>query len=102
MLSFAAESYVFFPGGFGTMDQFFEILTLVQTHKIAKVPIILMGRRFWAPLTSMINSTLYQRYEAIDKDDMKFYKMVDTVEEAIKIIKKAPIRKFSAPDNITV
>lgn len=101
MLSFSAEAYVFFPGGFGTLDEFFEILTLVQCHKIAQVPIILMGRKFWTPLTSMINSTLYQRFKAIDRDDMKLYKMVDTVKEAVAIIKKAPIRKFTAPDNIT-
>jgi hypothetical protein len=82
MLSYASEIYVYFPGGFGTLNELFEILALVQTGKIRKVPIILFGREYWAPLLSYIEKTLYERHSAIDKKDMELYTLVDSVDEA--------------------
>ncbi|MDE2021895.1 MAG: TIGR00730 family Rossman fold protein, partial [Patescibacteria group bacterium] len=70
MLTYASEVYVYFPGGFGTLDEFFEIVTLVQTKKIRKVPIVLFGRQYWEPLLAFIEKTLYQEHKAINKDDM--------------------------------
>jgi uncharacterized protein (TIGR00730 family) len=90
MLSFAAEAYVFFPGGFGTFDEFFGILTLIQNNKIPRVPIILMGRDFWAPLHEFIKISMYENHSAIAKSDMHLYHITDSIDEALGIIKKAP------------
>lgn len=93
ILSFSAESYVFFPGGFGTMDEFFEIITLVQTRKIPRVPIILVGSKHWDKVNKFIKEILFQEINAIDEEDMDMYKIVDSNDEIINIIKNAPLRK---------
>lgn len=86
MLTFASEAYVYFPGGFGTLDEFFEIVTLVQTKKIRRVPIVLFGKRFWEPLLAVIEKTLYEEFKNIDKEDMKLFVVVDSVDEAYEYI----------------
>jgi len=86
MLTYASEVYVYFPGGLGTLNEFFEIVTLVQTKKIRKVPIILFGREYWMPLLSFIEKTLYQKNSAIDEKDMSLYTLVDSVDEAYEHI----------------
>ncbi len=86
MLTYASEVYIYFPGGYGTLDEFFEIITLVQTKKIRSVPIILFGKKYWEPLLGFIEKTLYEESSAIDKDDMKLYTLVDTVDEAYDYI----------------
>jgi len=86
MLSFASEVYIFFPGGFGTLDEFFEIVTLVQTKKIKPLPIILIGRDYWEPLLGWIERDLYRKYGAIDEKDMNIYHLTETVEEAFGTI----------------
>ncbi len=91
-LSFSAESYIYFPGGFGTLDEFFEILTLVQTHKIPKVPIILVGSDFWNPLDKFIKEHLLKEHGTIDSEDTDLYKIIDNDNEIIEIVKNAPIR----------
>lgn len=88
MLSFASEVYVYFPGGFGTMDELFEIITLVQTKKISKIPIILYGKDYWAPLLKWIEDTMYKKYKTVTKEDMDIYHLVDSVEEAHEYIVK--------------
>jgi uncharacterized protein (TIGR00730 family) len=93
ILSFSAEAYLFFPGGFGTMDEFFEILTLVQTHKIPHVPLILVGKDFWEPFNAFVQKNILENHNAIDSKDMKLYKITDDVDEIIQIIKEAPMRK---------
>jgi uncharacterized protein (TIGR00730 family) len=95
MLFYTAQAYVFFPGGFGTLDEFFELVTLVQTHKIDResVPLVLVGKEFWSPLVSYIEETVYGKYKAIDKEDMKLYHLVDTAQEAFDIIIASPPRK---------
>jgi uncharacterized protein (TIGR00730 family) len=82
MLSFASEVYIYFPGGFGTLDEFFEIVTLIQTKKIKKIPVILIGTEYWTPLLEFGEKMLYTRYKAIDEEDMKIYHLVDSVEGA--------------------
>ena len=92
ILTFSAEAYVYFPGGFGTLDEFFEILTLVQTRKIPRVPIILIGREYWGKLDKFIKETLLDKFNTIDKEDIILYTIVDTDAEVIDIIKNAPLR----------
>lgn len=88
MLAFASEVYVYFPGGFGTLDEFFEITTLVQTKKIKRIPIVLIGKDYWEPLLAFIEKTLYEKYGAIDESDMELYHLVDSVDEAYDYIMK--------------
>lgn len=91
-LSFSAEAYIFFPGGLGTLDEFFEILTLIQTGKIDKVPVILVGEKFWKPLLNFIEEILYNENKTIDKEDIDLYKLIEDFDEIIEIIKNVPIR----------
>lgn len=93
-LSFAAEAYIFFPGGFGTLDEMFEILTLIQTRKIHQVPIILVGEDFWKPLHTFITNILLEQEQTIDKDNLKLYTITDDDDEIIRIISEVPIRKM--------
>src|SRR3989344_6555796 len=90
-LSFSAEAYVFFPGGFGTLDEFLEILTLVQTNKIPKAPIILVGSSHWKPLENYFKEVLVKE-KTIEENDLSLYTITDDEEEILKIIKEAPIR----------
>jgi uncharacterized protein (TIGR00730 family) len=87
-LAYAAKAYVFFPGGFGTLDEFFEILTLKQTQKIPDIPVILYGKKFWHPLEVFIKNTLLHGYEAISPEDTQLYIITDSFDRAIKEIKK--------------
>jgi uncharacterized protein (TIGR00730 family) len=91
MMSFCAEAYVFFPGGFGTLDEFFEIITLVQTRKIEKVPIILVGADFWRKVDSFLKDELLSR-GAIDDTDLALYSITDDEDEIMDIIRSAPVR----------
>jgi len=86
MLAFASEVYIFFPGGFGTLDEFFEIATLVQTKKINPVPIVLYGKEFWTPITKQFEEELLNKYAAISPEDLHIYKVVETVDEAYDYI----------------
>lgn len=86
MLTYASEVYVYFPGGFGTLDEFFEILTLVQTGKIKRLPIILYNKEYWAPLVAFFETSLRDKYRAIDPADLELFKLCDSVEEAFDYI----------------
>ncbi len=90
-LSFATEAYLFFPGGFGTLDEFFEILTLVQTNKIEKVPIVLVGVEFWDGVHEMMKKELLAR-GTIDSTDLDLYTITDSEDEILDIIRTAPVR----------
>lgn len=92
LLAYAAEAYLFFPGGFGTMDEMFEIMTLVQTKKIERIPIILVGVSFWKHLQYFIEKEMYEKHKAISKEDMDLYIITDDIEEIIDIVRHAPIR----------
>lgn len=88
MLAFASEVYIYFPGGYGTMDEFFEIITLVQTKKIQPIPIVLFGKEYWTPFLEEFEKKFLQQYGAIDASDLTLYKLVDTVDEAFDYIVK--------------
>ena len=94
MLSFAAQAYVFFPGGLGTLDEVFELLTLIQTKKISdKIPVVLVGKEFWEPIHNWMHEEMYQKLQSIDEEDLKLYTIVDNAEEAFEIVKNAPSRE---------
>ncbi|MFK7904356.1 MAG: TIGR00730 family Rossman fold protein [Chitinophagales bacterium] len=82
-----AQAFVILPGGFGTMDELFESLTLIQTKKIERVPIILMGIEFWGGLIDWIKATLLEKHGNISPKDMDFIQMTDSEEEAVLFIK---------------
>lgn len=88
MLTFASEVYVYFPGGFGTLDELFEIMTLIQTKKIEPIPVVLYGKDYWAPLIEFFHKTLLKKYETISPEDLELFHVVDSVDEAFKYIKK--------------
>ena len=89
MLSYSAEAYVFSPGGYGTLDEVFELLTLVQTKKIyEKIPVVLLGKEYWSGLIKWMESIVLNKFKAIDPDDLKLFKLADTAEEAFQYIIK--------------
>lgn len=93
MLAFSASAFVFFPGGYGTLDEMFELLTLRQTHKInPRIPIILVGKDFWTPLASWLKSHACISHCTINHDELKLFSLVDTPEEAVEIIKKTKLK----------
>ena len=92
-LSFTAETYVFFPGGYGTLDEFFEVIELIQTKKIQPVPVILWGKEYWEPLDAFIKEHLSDKFKMIDPDDRSIYKITENEDEILSIIKSAPLRK---------
>lgn len=99
MLSASAQAYVYFPGGFGTLDELSEMITLTQTKKIpANVPSILVGREYWAPLMDWIRNTVL-KHGNIAKKDLDLFHVVDTPEEAMKIIKKTTERPYGSERN---
>lgn len=95
MLSASAQAYVFFPGGFGTLDEVTELATLVQTKKMEDIPILCIGNAFWEPLLQwMRNAMLAQNPPLIDAADLDIFKVVNSAEEALPIIEKSKERKF--------
>lgn len=94
MLAFSASAFVFFPGGFGTLDEAFELITLRQTHKInSRIPIILVGRDYWQPLCEWIKTQVYEKHHAVEASELKLWDVVDTPEEALEIIKKTKLTR---------
>ncbi|RAV28238.1 LOG family protein [Sinomicrobium soli] len=81
-----AQGFVVMPGGFGTLDELFEAITLIQTRKIDKFPIILVGTEFWGGLFEWIRETLLERHRNISPQDMDLVKIVDTADEVLDII----------------
>jgi uncharacterized protein (TIGR00730 family) len=81
-----AQAFVALPGGFGTMDELFETLTLVQTNKISKVPIILVGTEYWAGLLDWIKYTMLEKEKNINPIDLELMPVTDDPEEVVRII----------------
>ena len=88
MLAFASEVYIFFPGGFGTLDEMLELTTLVETKKIDPIPIVLVGKAYWQPLLNWFEETLYRKHNAIGKEDMEIHHLVDNAKEALALIQE--------------
>lgn len=81
-----SQAFVVMPGGFGTLDELFEAITLIQTKKIGKFPIILVGSSFWSGLLDWIKSTLLEQYATICSEDLNLIKIVDTSEQVVEIL----------------
>lgn len=94
MFAASAQAYVYFPGGFGTLDELFEILTLIQTKKSERIPVVLVGKEYWTPLVHFLEETVYGRYDAIDRMDIRLFTVVDTAEEAMVILQKSTERSL--------
>jgi uncharacterized protein (TIGR00730 family) len=83
-----AQGFVVMPGGFGTMDELFEVMTLIQTKKILLVPVILVGKEFWSGLLDWIKTTMGEQFKTINMDDMELFHLTDDPDEVIQIINK--------------
>ncbi len=81
-----AQAFVVMPGGFGTMDELFEVLTLVQTRKITRMPIILFGTEFWGGMREWIKKVMDEEWHTVGSDDLNLIPMTDSVDEVVKII----------------
>ena len=81
-----SQGFIVMPGGFGTLDELFEALTLIQTNKIQRFPVILVGVSFWEGLVDWIKDTLLQKYGNISPDDIDLFRLVDTAEDAVNEI----------------
>ncbi len=91
-MSYSTEVCVFCPGGFGTLSELFEILTLLQTKKIGKIPVILFISDFWNPIEKTIKEILLEKFKTIKEEDMNLYVIKDNEDEILEIIKNSKIR----------
>ena len=92
LMAYSAEAYLYFPGGYGTLDELFEILTLVQTGKISRLPIILVGAAFWKPLDEFIKQTLLAEKGTISESDLDLYIITDDEDKIVEMVRNAPMR----------
>ena len=83
-----AQGFVVMPGGFGTLDEVFEAITLIQTHKVEKFPIILVGSEFWSGMLDWIKETLLKENNNISSKDLELIKIADTKEDVIDILEE--------------
>lgn len=81
-----AQGFIVLPGGFGTMDELFEALTLIQTNKIDKFPIVLVGTNYWGGLLNWLKNTMLADENNINAPDLDLFHLVDTAEDAVKVI----------------
>ena len=81
-----SQGFVVMPGGFGTLDELFEAMTLIQTHKIEKFPIIMVGTSFWSGLIDWIKSVLLEQHGNISPGDLDLIHLVDTPDEVVHIL----------------
>jgi uncharacterized protein (TIGR00730 family) len=93
MLSASAQAYVFFPGGFGTLDEASELITLIQTKKMCPIPIVLVGKEFWDGFLEWSNKAMLDK-GYISKEDMNIFKLVDSADEAFEILKESVERPY--------
>lgn len=82
-----SKAFIVFPGGFGTLDEFFEALTLIQTERIDTFPVVLVGKDYWEGLISWMTSTMLKE-KAIDKKDLDLFKVIDDPEEIVSYVNK--------------
>lgn len=95
-----AQAFIIFPGGFGTMDEFFESLTLIQTMKMAHFPVILMGNSFWNGLMDWIKSEMLEAQQNISPEDLDIFTVTDDPQEAVRIIRSSEEKYWIEPGGV--
>lgn len=93
-----AQGFIVLPGGFGTFDEFFESATLIQTGKIGRFPIVLVGTDFWSGLVDWIEKVVQMEQKNISPDDMALFTLVDTADEAVDVINKFYSKYLLSPN----
>ena len=93
-----AQAFVVMPGGFGTLDEFFEAITLIQTHKIERFPVILYGSEFWSGCIEWIKNIVCKKFNNVSEYEMFLFEVVDSKNEIIEILKKFYDKKKFAPN----
>lgn len=81
-----AQGFVIMPGGLGTLDEFFEAITLIQTNKIARFPLVLVGKKFWTGIVEWIKEQQINENSFVSVEDLDLFSLVDTPEEAVQAI----------------
>lgn len=94
MLAASAQAYVYFPGGFGTLDELFEIVTLIETGKMQSTPVVCVGKEFWSGLFEWVDTMQVAKYKTITVKERKVVQIVDSAQEAFEIIRKSEERTF--------
>lgn len=90
-----ALGLICFPGGFGTMDEFFEAMTLIQTKKSPQFPVVLYGSKFWNPFVEFMRGTLLKQYATISKSDLELFMVTDDIDEAVEHVRHGVDRSLS-------
>ena len=93
-----AQGFVVMPGGFGTLDELFEAITLIQTKKIGRFPIILVGKDFWEGLFDWVKKVLIQKYGNVSPEDLDLIKIVDSEQEVVDVLNDF-YKKYSLSPN---
>ena len=93
-----AQGFITLPGGFGTLDELFEALTLIQTEKIGKFPIVLVGKSYWEGLIDWIRDVMLKKYDYICADDLNLFTVTDDADSAVEIINKFYSKYLLSPN----
>jgi hypothetical protein len=93
-----AQGFIVLPGGFGTFDELFEAITLIQTRKIGKFPIILVGKKYWGGVIKWINEEMLAEEHNISPEDLNLFTLVDTSDEAVEFIVQFYSRYLLSPN----
>ena len=93
-----AQGYIAMPGGFGTLDEMSEALTLIQTEKLSDFPVVLVGKDYWQGLIDWFHNTMLKE-NMINEEDFTIFHVVDTAEEAVKVIEDF-YRRFTVKPNL--
>lgn len=95
-LAFGSEVFIFYPGGYGTLDEFFELITLIQTKKIQGVPIICVGSEYWNSLKDFMRKEMLKNdklaHDALGDGDLELFTITDNHDEIVEIVRNTPIR----------
>ncbi|KPK74906.1 MAG: hypothetical protein AMJ79_12885 [Phycisphaerae bacterium SM23_30] len=95
-----AQAFIIFPGGFGTMDEFFESMTLIQTMKIQYFPVILMGAEFWEGLLGWLEAVMQKKHGNISQEDLTIYTLTDEPAEVVRIVQESEERYWIEPGGL--